>query len=236
MDVPRKLDFLPLPGRKFTFKMRSIIFANGQRSLTKCIMSVLRSDDFLIAADGGARLALACGLTPHLLVGDMDSLTPTELAAFRSAGSKVDMYPPRKDFTDLELALQQAVTHNCDEAVIVGGLGARWDQTIANLLLPVAFPSMKVRLIDGLQEITVISAGKAHTIQGEPGDTVSLIPVGGDAAGVSTSGLEYPLHAEKLRLGTTRGVSNVLIAREAQVTLEHGRLMCVVIHQQKNPE
>lgn len=211
--------------------MRAFIFANGRLTDTDCIPGLLRPGDLLIAADGGARHALACGLTPHLLVGDFDSLTPAELAAFRAAGTEISQFPTRKDFTDLELALQAAGERGCTEVLIIGALGDRWDQTLANLLLPTAFPNLDIRLVDGLQELALIRPGESKILRGQPGDTVSLIPVAGDAEGITTTGLEYPLLSDTLYFGATRGVSNVLTGQEAAVTLDRGLLICVVIHE-----
>ena len=77
-----------------------------------------------------------------------------------------------------------------------GRLGARWDQTLANLLLPASevFSGVHIRLLDGLQEVFLLRAGESAEVTGSPGDTVSLIPLGGDAQGVTTDGLEYPSH------------------------------------------
>lgn len=210
--------------------MRAVIFANGVLTHPERVQSLLRPGDWLIAADGGARHALACGVTPHLLVGDFDSLTAAELEAFRAGGTQLIEFPARKDYTDLELALQQAAGRGCSEALILGALGDRWDQTLANLLLPSGFPALKVRLVDGLQELALIRAGETLTVHGQPGDTVSLIPIGGDAGEVRTGGLEYPLHSETLQFGGTRGVSNVLLESEGQISLGRGLLVCVVIH------
>jgi tetratricopeptide (TPR) repeat protein len=108
--------------------------------------------------------------------------------------------------------------------------------SLANILLPAAFPGLQICLVDGLQEIYFIHPGEKLEITGQAGDTVSLIPLGGDAEGITTRGLEYPLAKETLRLGSTRGISNVLLrqasaADTASVTLEAGLLLCAVIHQ-----
>ena len=74
-------------------------------------------------------------------------------------------------------------------------------------------------------------SGSRLALHGQPGDTVSLIPLGGEAHGITTHGLEYPLQQETLRFGTTRGVSNVLLGDSATIQLQQGMLLCVVIHQ-----
>ena len=211
---------------------RAIIFANGLLGNSEAARQSIRPDDILIAADGGARHCRRLGMTPHFIVGDFDSLEPAELQVFQDAGVIVIRHPARKDFTDLELALRHARALGADEIIVLGGLGARWDQTLANLLLPAAeaFAAAHIRLLDGAQEVFLLRAGESAVITGSPGDTVSLIPIGGDAQGVTTGGLEYPLVGETLVFGATRGVSNVLLEESATVHLQGGLLLCVVIH------
>ena len=67
----------------------------------------------------------------------------------------------------------------------------------------------------------------SRTLTGTPGEIVSLLPLHGPAEGVTTSGLEYPLHGETLPAGTSRGVSNVFAATEAHVTVARGCLIAV---------
>jgi thiamine pyrophosphokinase len=209
--------------------LRAILFANGGYTHP----SSLRPDDLIIAADGGARHCLALGLTPHLVVGDFDSIDDDQLAWLRQKGVELVQYPVRKDFTDLELALQYARQRGADEILVLAALGGRWDQTLANVLLPAAkeFASLNIRLVDGAQEISLVNAGKRLEIQGRPGDTVSLIALKGDAYGITTQALEYPLTCETLYFGSTRGVSNVLVEERGWVSLEQGLLLCVVIHE-----
>ena len=207
--------------------MRVIVVANGvMRS-----HFTLESDDVLIAADGGLRHCLDLGLQPAILIGDLDSIDEGDLAALKPSDTQILQYPTQKDFTDLELALQQALKLGADEIVIVAALGARWDQTIANLLLPASFPSIKICLLDGSQEIHYIRAGEKLKIHGRPGDMVSLIPLAGKVHGVTSEHLEYPLRGDELTFGSTRGISNVLLKETGTISINGGLLLCIVIHQ-----
>jgi thiamine pyrophosphokinase len=214
--------------------MRAVLFANG--SFSQYFSP--DEDDIVIAADGGAHHCLALGLYPAFVIGDLDSLSENDLENLRRHGAQIVQFPTRKDYTDLELAISYAQDLGADEILILGALGSRWDQTLANLLLPAGFPSAKIRLVDGNQEFYYIRAGETACLSGRPGDTVSLIPLCGEAQGISTRNLEYPLENEPLQLGSTRGVSNVLTADHAQVTLGEGWLVCVIQHQtdRKNEE
>lgn len=210
----------------------AIIFANGQIENLETAARLLGADSLIIAADGGARHCLALGKTPDILIGDFDSLDGFDLIQFERAGVQVIRHPKRKDYTDLELALLHAKSLGVTRAVIFGALGLRWDQTMANLLLPASneLSQMQIKLMDGNQEITIIHAGEEYEIHGNPGDIVSLIPLNTDTGGISTQGLEYPLKNESLAYGSTRGVSNVLIGTRGSLRLEKGALLCVIIH------
>jgi thiamine pyrophosphokinase len=206
--------------------LRAVIFANG--SLKPPVR--LSPADIIIAADGGAQHCLALGLVPAVVIGDLDSLTAKELEALKAQGAEIVQFPVRKDFTDLELALKHARSTGADEILILGALGERWDQTLANVMLPAAFPDLKIRLVDGNQEFIYLWAGETITVTGCPGDTLSLVPLGGEAQGITTDQLEYSLHGENLPLGSTRGVSNNLLTEKAQISLRDGLLLCVVMH------
>jgi thiamine pyrophosphokinase len=214
--------------------MRAVIFANGVLTNPLKAHSFLQPGDILIAADGGARHCAALGLKPHAVIGDFDSLGSSEITALKDGGSRLVQFPTRKDFTDLELAIQYANELGVEEALVLGALGSRWDQTLANLLLPAtsAFSKLRIRIVDENQEITLIQSGQMLTLSGEPGDTVSLVPIGGDASGVTTHGLEYPLDQETLFFGATRGISNVLKEEHAEIQLKNGFLLCILIRRE----
>lgn len=208
---------------------RTIIFANGLVSDLEAARATLRSDDYLISADGGLRYYQALGLRPHVLVGDLDSIEAGDEDALRAAGTRVERFPRRKDETDLELALRLALAEGATDILIFGALGGRWDQTLANLLLLAHpdFRAVRVRLLDGPQQIYLVQG--QTVVEGQPGDTVSLVALNGDARGVTTDGLEYPLARGPLRFGSTLGISNVLLGTRATVTVESGLVACVVI-------
>lgn len=215
--------------------MRAVVFANGLISNPEGVRVFLQPGDLFIAADGGSRHALALGITPDILIGDFDSLEEEEVVHIESLGAEIIRHPAQKDFTDLELALQYAQERGAGEVLVFGALGARWDQTLANLLLPAtaSLQSCRIALFDGMQEIRLIRGGETLQVHGQSGDTLSLIPLVGDAHGVTTQGLEYPLHHETLLFGATRGISNVLLEETASITLEEGLMLCVVIHETK---
>jgi thiamine pyrophosphokinase len=213
--------------------LRAIVFANGELNHPENVKALIRDGDFIIAADGGTHHCIRLGITPDMIVGDFDSVDETELNALQTDGTRMIRYDRRKDFTDLELALKHAHDNGATEVLVFAALGARWDQTLANLLLPAAqtLSGLEIRLLDGSQEISLLRGGEIRQLEGQPGDTLSLIPLTLEARGVVTQGLEYPLRRETLYQGVTRGVSNVFTGLRASISLDEGLLICVVIRQ-----
>lgn len=208
-------------------RMYAVIVANAPAFMIEPFYGLLSHADLLIAADGGGNSLYRAGLTPDLLVGDLDSLKPQALHAFRQAGVVIRQYPPAKDETDLELALLQAVAANATRIDILGALGGRFDQSLANVAL-LALPelaSCRVRLLDAEQEVYL--AHRSVVINGAIGDVVSLLPVGGPARGITTRGLEYSLYEAELYFEHSRGISNTIITTPAHVSVREGLLLVV---------
>ena len=208
---------------------RALIFANGDINDGLMVQRALAfaPESRIIAADGGARVAAHFGLSIHAVIGDMDSLSESELAALADK-SEILRYPEAKNETDLELALIYAVEQGARWIRILGGVGDRLDQTLSNIYL-MALPILQdcdVRMVAGKQETWLIGAG-THTIDGTAEDTISLIPLNGTVRGVKTDGLHYPLRDEDLLFGPARGVSNVMNGEHASVTVLDGVLLVV---------
>ena len=206
---------------------RAVVVANGSLPESSLYQGLIEEADIVVAADGGARALLEDGLRPDLIVGDMDSLPHDLLARWQAAGGEVVAVPPAKDETDLELALHQAMDRGARSIAILGALGGRVDHATANLLLLASdsLQGVDVAILDAETWVTALHGRETTLIQGVEGDLVTLLPVTERAEGIVTAGLLYPLNGETLPLGLPRGVSNVLLGREAGVRLGHGVLL-----------
>ena len=211
--------------------MSTILVANGELGDQAFAREWIGRADHIIAADGGLRHCIDLGLEPDLVVGDLDSVDPEQLDQLERAGAEVRRHPRRKDATDLELALSEAHKRRAREVVVLGAVGSRWDQSMANLLLATLpeWEDMRIRFVRGPQQAEVLRPGRRLTFDGSPNDLVSLIALAGDARGITTSGLGYPLNNGTLQFGATRGVSNYIERTPASVELEHGLLLTVLI-------
>jgi thiamine pyrophosphokinase len=184
----------------------------------------------VVAADGGARLAQPLGLRIDLWVGDGDSLGREDLDKLRTTGVPTEMAPADKDESDTELAVLAAVKRGATDVTILGALGgARVDHALANVAL-LAHPALEgcaARLLGDRARVTLLTGPATLDLDGRAGDLISLLPLGGDADGVTTHGLRYALDDERLQAGPARGLSNVRMGPRAHVKLRSGRLLVV---------
>lgn len=209
---------------------RAVLFANGEIQNWDKISGYLLTGALIIAVDGGAAHCLRLKLHPDVLIGDLDSVDASQVEALAASGTQIQKYPADKDETDLELAIQYALERGAQELILFGGLGGRLDHTLGNLAL-LFHPMLRgknVSIVEGNLEISAFQDKKI--LKGHPGDIVSLIPWGGDAAGVTTQRMKYPLKEETLVQYKTRGISNVMLADTAEVRIQGGALLCVHTH------
>jgi thiamine pyrophosphokinase len=209
--------------------LKALVVANGDPQDGPMVRRALETapDAWVIAADGGARQAAYFGLTVHTLIGDMDSVEPPELERLTHS-AEVLRHPPEKDETDLELALLLAAERGARWIRVLAALGDRLDQTLGNIYL-MALPELRgldVRLVAGKQEAWLMREGQS-VVRGAAGDTVSIIPLSGEARGIRTENLYYPLRDETLRFGPARGISNVMQSAEAQISVREGIVLVV---------
>lgn len=181
----------------------------------------------ILCADGGARHARELGLVPEAIIGDMDSLDDETACFFSGQGCRLLRHPPEKDETDTELALAEAMGMNPDAVWIFGALGRRLDHTLANLSLLAcdAARGVDVRLVDSFCEAFLVRDMKI--LEGEPGQTVSVFPLGEAAEGIDLEGFEYPLDGAEMKPGKPYGVSNRLIASRGLIRVRRGALLVI---------
>lgn len=190
----------------------------------------LGTPDLVVAADSGYDHARRLGLVVDVLVGDLDSISAVGLEHARATGVRIERHEPDKDATDTELALALAVASGAARITLVAGATSdRFDHSLA-VVFALGHPMLAGRTVDAWFGATAVHALHGPTrraLSTRPGEVVSLLPVGGDATGIVTGGLRYPLHAERLGATSSRGVSNESLGTEATVALDTGCLLVI---------
>lgn len=193
---------------------------------------LLTPSAIVIAADGGARYAFGEGVSVTDVVGDLDSLTPTEVDALAHSGSRIHRFDADKDYTDFELAAR--LVHDGHGTpgtplLVVGGAGGRLDHALGNIAVLGSDELTPFPVTALLGEAVVRVATPAHpvTVHGGPDRLVSLVPAGGPVSGVTTSGLRYELAGETMGASRARGISNVVERPPATVATGAGALLVI---------
>jgi len=210
------------------FVLHALIFANGELQTPADWQARVAKADLVIAADGGAAHCRALGLLPDVLIGDLDSLNSVAHSQLEAQGVRFVIHPTQKEQTDFELAVLHAAQAGMEEITVIAGLGRRWDHSLANLLLAVQtrFVQIQITFLQGEQRLHILRG--TNKLAAKAGERVSLLPLAGDAVGITTRGLIYPLQHETLQLGRSRGVSNVAAVDSPEVVVQHGVLLCVI--------
>jgi thiamine pyrophosphokinase len=209
--------------------VKAVVVADGEPGALDA--RHLADADLVVAADGGAGWLAGQRVTPHVLVGDLDSIEAGNLHALETAGVSIERHPIDKDRSDASLAVARAVAAGARQVIVVGALaGERLDHELSNLLMLAdpAWGSVDLRVVRDETTVRAVSGGGRLTLDGTAGEIVTLLALG-DAHGVRTEGLFYPLAGETLRMGESRGLSNVIAGAPASVRLEAGTLLVVEI-------
>ena len=115
--------------------MDVLIVGSGNAESTELLQQTASLAQLLICVDGGARHFSKAGITPHVLLGDFDSIDANLLQTYEKDGVKLVKYPTGKDYTDMELALDYAAEHGATRVFIMGAIGSRIDHSLSNLQL-----------------------------------------------------------------------------------------------------
>lgn len=198
--------------------MRALVLANGAPPSAALFAELRAGADLLVAADGGARAAIALGAVPDAVVGDLDSL-----GGARDAIPAERLHPDADpDATDLEKAIAWCLDAGCDAIDVAGAGGGRADHAFANPGVLTRFGRRaRVRLVDERFAVELVD-GEA-LVEGPPGTVVSLVAAG-RCEGVSTDGLRWELRDAALAFGA-RGVHNEVARSPARVSVRSGDLL-----------
>lgn len=212
---------------------RHVLLVTGGDQPHPAALAQLDDIDLIVCADSGLDHALALGLRPDVVVGDMDSVGASALEAARRFDMTIVEAPRDKDLTDTELAITHALSHGTESITIVAGGGDRIDHVLG-ILSAAAHPDLapleRVSIRLGRDLMHIVHGGRRCSLELPVGTTLSLIPLAGHARGVSTSGLRWKLSNETLHGSAARGVSNETSHPEVTVSVESG-VVAVVIPQ-----
>lgn len=199
------------------------LVANGEILIDNKIQPLIKQYPFVIAVDGGLKHCDRMGIIPSLIIGDLDSVTPELLQKYNEV--PVHKYPIKKNETDIELAVKEALKQNPKSITLFGVLGKRTDHTLSNLFLAARYPDlMKIQT----EWETILFIKGKQFISCFPGQVVSMYPLGSTVRGITTRGLEWELNNAVFDQSFA-SQSNVCIGEGFDLSVIEGTLMCSLL-------
>lgn len=187
-----------------------------------------QKEDFIIAADGGYNHIKKCGFSAGLLIGDFDSL------ADGGYNCELRRLPKEKDETDMQAALTEGLTRGYRIFRLFGGVGGRFDHTLANIqcLKWLAEQGARGYLYDKDVVMTVIKNSELEFTADYKG-YISVFSLSDKSIGVCESGLKYTLKGAELTSSVPIGTSNEFIGVCSKISVSDGTLLIIYSEYQK---
>ncbi|MDR2796673.1 MAG: thiamine diphosphokinase [Spirochaetaceae bacterium] len=203
--------------------MKGLAFIGGEGPDAELCVRLAAEADIIAAADSGLVCAENAGLRPDWIIGDMDSLDDeTRLDAYPPG--RVIRFPPDKDFTDTELAVDLLFEKGCDEITLAGGGGGRLDHTLA---LAALFERDRCprRWFTAREKIYVVS--KEFHCNTQQTDIISVFPLGSGPWTAQSTGLKWPLASVVWKRGFF-GISNAAEEKSITIKASSGRFLVLI--------
>lgn len=207
--------------------MVCVIVTGGESPGEEFLRSRLKYSELVIGVDGAADIFYRMEIVPDVLIGDFDTADPSKVSYLENIGSKVIRLLEQKNETDTEAAIDYAVSAGASEIVILGALGKRIDHTLSNIMMLIRAESSGVKCSIADESCELFVCGKYMRLDGHSGQTVSILPLTGEIV-VSSLGLMYPLNDLKLCWGSSRGISNIISADSANISVSGGYALIVM--------
>ena len=169
----------------------------------------------VVAVDGGYYGCRLAGITPDLLIGDMDSVDPIDLL---DARKKTRVHPiSEQDTTDLEKALRNV---RAPAILGFGFLGKRFDHSLAALSVLARFTEMHRVMLVGSEDIVHVTSGP-FKMRIDAGRRLSVWPLGNIEFDRS-SGLNWPLDGLQMSPNGRVGTSNKMASDRLEIYPKEG--------------
>ncbi|CAG7840678.1 thiamine pyrophosphokinase [Clostridium novyi B str. ATCC 27606] len=207
--------------------MRVVIVSGGEAPTYSLLKKELKEESYLIAADSGTNVLFKYDIFPQLIIGDLDSINNTALNYYKNRNTSIMEYPPEKDYTDTEIAVNEAIKLGASEIVLLGCTGSRIDHLFGNIGM--LLKCLKVGVLAYIKDEnnTIVLRDSSIKIKGKMGKLFSLIPYGGDVNKLSIIGAKYPLKNYCLESGSAIGISNEFLEEEVDINFEKGKLLII---------
>jgi thiamine pyrophosphokinase len=164
-----------------------VILANGQFPSAQQALGLLRTAEIVICCDGAADKLIGFGMKPHIIVGDMDSISDET----RKQYAFTLIMSGDQESNDLTKAVEYCIMKGYPSVTILGATGLREDHTLGNISLMMEYyPRIVVRMFSDFGIFFLVKSGEA--VESNIGDKISIFSID-NTIRVTSRGLKYPL-------------------------------------------
>jgi thiamine pyrophosphokinase len=215
--------------------MKMAILSGGPFDLLPNLKDDFFSDVSWVGVDRGTLTLLQAGITPVRAFGDFDSISYEDFQVLRQSGIPLSTFEAEKDATDLELALDWALSQKPDHCYLVGATGGRLDHMLVNIqfLIKGLGGATKVHLLDQQNRVTLLDPGAYNIVKRPEFNYISLIAYTPEVRGLTLEGFKYPLVNQTLTWGSSLCVSNELHVPLGVLQFTQGLLLLIYSRDQK---
>lgn len=206
---------------------RAVIVCGARIKDYEFVSSFFKEGDFFIYCDSGLvhedRFLSKVDTKASLIVGDFDSSEKPERA------TEIIELPVMKDDTDSVYAIKEVVARGYNDILIVGGIGDRFDHSLANAYALMLINDLGATgtIVDDYSEMTLIDNSVSAEIEPE-WKYFSLIAISGTASGVTIKNAKYNLNKAKINPAYQYAISNEVAGKiPARVSVEEGALLLI---------
>jgi thiamine pyrophosphokinase len=201
---------------------KALIVGNGEETDKSIIENI--KYDYVICADGGLEKVKSYGIMPDVIIGDFDSVDISVLKQYESYNVPIEKFPSEKDCTDMDLAVEFAVSKGYNNIILTGASGSRLDHTLGNIMLMEKYfkTGVNITIIDNNNEMRIISDNTDLIIDFKEGYYISIIPVDDFIQGINLKGFKYNLYNVNVQRGSTLCISNQIVNHKGRITLRKG--------------
>jgi thiamine pyrophosphokinase len=190
-----------------------VILANGEKPTHNIPANILKSAKKLICCDGAISFLEQQNITPHIIIGDCDSITSTQKEKYRFI-IHIDKNP---EYNDLQKALKHCIETGEEKVIILGAGGERDDHFLANIGILMHYANMlSLTMITNYGIFTPINC--TTTFESYPGQQISIFSFSPEAA-ITFHGLKYPVYKQNFK-ELWEGSLNESVANSFTIELE----------------
>lgn len=207
--------------------MKAVIVAGGNKPSKALISSYIKNIDLIIGADKGSEYLYDYEITPHVILGDFDSINKEKLKKIEENQVEIIKFPPEKDYTDTEIAIIEAMKRGADIIYLFAGIGTRVDHSLGNigLLLTTKNKGAKLIIIDDHNKMYL--ADKSMNLNGNVGETISFHALSDVVKGLDIKGAKYNLDSYDMHLLDPRAICNEFVDSPIDIKYDSGELLII---------